>query len=445
MINYLRELYLNLSPASEPSASTVCIIRHHFDFLVIRTKHHTRTLVSYHYLSVLLEGIHTSYSFATRTHVLEIKMQSVEEFFGCNDESERTLRRGQWAVDDYQLISQHLDLRTKHLCTNINVDIETDELNGDEEFLIPRSIHFIWLGPNPLPRYPSLGDNDKNVALSNDTPSLWNETIQSWQKYHPDWDVKIWNVNSIVNLFGEIDDIPDLLPDLNDLFHQSNKAQNYGMASDIARLLILYQYGGIYVDVDYYCIGSVQEFHRFEFYCGASNTGCIEVNNGLIGSIPRHSFLLRLMEKISIWFRDRRESGHFTCNGDADTKREMQELNCSLSMFSSFLDTDTLTSLKEVACTYTPMEVITHTGPGLLTRLLLEQFRDTDTNDKTLSLLNSKFAVMPSYVFNALPNSHKKLGLDHHESDENVLEILHKFVRTKEAKAVHLWSCSWQH
>jgi hypothetical protein len=52
---------------------------------------------------------------------------------------------------------------------------------------------------------------------------------------------------------------------------------------------------------------------------------------------------------------------------------------------------------------------------------------------------------MPSYVFNALPNSHKKLGLDHHESDENVLEILHKFVRTKEAKAVHLWSCSWQH
>ena len=39
----LLTLYLNLSPASEPSASTVCIIRHHFDFLVIRTKHHTRT------------------------------------------------------------------------------------------------------------------------------------------------------------------------------------------------------------------------------------------------------------------------------------------------------------------------------------------------------------------------------------------------------------------
>ena len=64
-------------------------------------------------------------------------------------------------------------------------------------------------------------------------------------------------------------------------------APNYGMASDIARILILYEYGGTYIDVDYYCVDSIDRFHRqHDFFCGASNSGCIEFNNGLTGSTP---------------------------------------------------------------------------------------------------------------------------------------------------------------
>jgi mannosyltransferase OCH1-like enzyme len=47
---------------------------------------------------------------------------------------------------------------------------------------------------------------------------------------------------------------------------------------------ILYQLGGLYVDCDLECVAPVEDLHAvLGFYTGMSNTGTMEVNNGLIG------------------------------------------------------------------------------------------------------------------------------------------------------------------
>lgn len=47
---------------------------------------------------------------------------------------------------------------------------------------------------------------------------------------------------------------------------------------------ILLRYGGLYVDVDFLCLGAFDDLHRrYEMYTGMSNTGTFELNNGLVG------------------------------------------------------------------------------------------------------------------------------------------------------------------
>lgn len=54
---------------------------------------------------------------------------------------------------------------------------------------------------------------------------------------------------------------------------------------------ILYHFGGVYVDADMECLASLDDLHEsistgtghLTFYTGFSNTGTIELNNGLIG------------------------------------------------------------------------------------------------------------------------------------------------------------------
>lgn len=360
----------------------------------------------------------------------------MEEFFGSEGESERTLRRGQWTPDDYQIVSKHLENSREFLAAD---DDYAGILKSDDN-KIPHCIHFVWLGPNPLPRYPSLASEGNSSCSTR----LWNETIQSWQEHHHDWEIKIWNERDVLKLSEEYQDLPiKILSDLMEIFRLSNQTNGYGMGSDIARLLILHALGGVYVDVDYYCIGSVEEFHdEFEFYCGASNAGCIEINNGLLGSIPKHSFILDLMEKISIWFSSSNKSAHLKGARTSDIKREMQ-MDDNFSMLSCFLDVKSLSSLQRATQAYTAIEVITQTGPGLLTRELLERLREKNARNNIMSS-KARFVIFPYYVFNPLPNSQKKLGLEGNDCERSIHEIIQTYIRGKKTKAIHLWSCSWQ-
>ena len=67
--------------------------------------------------------------------------------------------------------------------------------------------------------------------------------------------------------------------------------------SDILRYEILYQYGGLYVDIDFECLKNFDPLLKgLNFFAGLSNTGVFEINNALIAACPGHSILAEAVE-----------------------------------------------------------------------------------------------------------------------------------------------------
>lgn len=83
---------------------------------------------------------------------------------------------------------------------------------------IPKIIHYCWFGGKPL-------------------PDLAKKCIDSWRKFCPDYEIKEWNEQNY-----DVRKIPYTT--------QSYDAKKYAFVSDYARLDIIYEHGGIYLDID---------------------------------------------------------------------------------------------------------------------------------------------------------------------------------------------------
>ena len=84
--------------------------------------------------------------------------------------------------------------------------------------MIPKIIHYIWLGGKPLPK-------------------IVEKCMASWKKYCPDYEIKRWDESNL---------------DLNkyEFAKDAYEAKKYAFASDVMRTDILYNEGGIYLDID---------------------------------------------------------------------------------------------------------------------------------------------------------------------------------------------------
>lgn len=108
--------------------------------------------------------------------------------------------------------------------------------------MIPKVIHYIWLGGNPLPK-------------------IAEKCIKSWKKYCPDYEIKRWDESNV--------DIDCCV-----YCRQAYDAKKYAFASDILRFKILEQEGGIYLDIDVELIKPLDEL----------------LNNRLIGGFENERF-----------------------------------------------------------------------------------------------------------------------------------------------------------
>ncbi len=152
---------------------------------------------------------------------------------------------------------------------------------------IPKTIHFIWVGPKPFPR-----------------ESI--ENIRMWIAHHPDWTFKFWTdrIRVLPHPKMELCLIQDLkFLKLYDCF---KKSDNYGEKSDLLRLEILYQEGGIYVDHDIKCFKSFEPLSRaYDLFCGMEMpyktclSSSIFPTNNTIGSRPGHPILIESMDWIA--------------------------------------------------------------------------------------------------------------------------------------------------
>lgn len=153
-------------------------------------------------------------------------------------------------------------------------------LNAKSTMLhIPKVVHFIWIGPKPFPR-----DSVEN--------------IRTWIAKHPDWTFKFWTDRDrpLPHKQMQMCRIQDL--QFIKLYDCYKKSDNYGEKSDLLRMEILYQEGGIYADHDVKCFQSFEPLNKaYDFYCGmelpykTSLSSSVLPTNNILGSRPGHPIL----------------------------------------------------------------------------------------------------------------------------------------------------------
>lgn len=163
-----------------------------------------------------------------------------------------------------------------------------ENTSSEQHIKIPKTIHYIWLGPNEFPK--------NSVAF-----------VQSWIQKHPDWTVKFWTDQKerLLPCAGmERHLITELaLPHIGSYVE---KTSNYGEKSDLLRYEILFQEGGIYVDHDIECFHSFASLtSSVDFFAGLEpphrNKGIdsrVFCCNALIGAKAGHPILLKALEDV---------------------------------------------------------------------------------------------------------------------------------------------------
>lgn len=145
--------------------------------------------------------------------------------------------------------------------------------DDQNEFIIPKIIHQIWLGSKKIP------------------PQCL-EYMKTWQEKHPGWKYILWT-DEMVNQLSLTN------------FDLYKKCENMGEKSDILRYELLYQFGGLYVDVDFECLESFENLHRScDFYTGLLQPEkMVLVANGLIGCRPGHPLVLEMIKALqTTWY-----------------------------------------------------------------------------------------------------------------------------------------------
>lgn len=152
---------------------------------------------------------------------------------------------------------------------------------------IPKVIHFCWFGHNPL-------------------PSSVKACIQSWKKRCPDYRIVGWNENNF--------DISRCA-----YMQEAYEAGRWAFVSDVARLFIIYEHGGIYLDTDVELLRSLDSvIQTNQFFFGIEthtskreHTVSSAVNTGLgFGAVKKHPTVKAMLDMYT--------EIHFSQNGVLD-------------------------------------------------------------------------------------------------------------------------------
>ena len=133
--------------------------------------------------------------------------------------------------------------------------------------LIPKIIHQIWLGSQPLP------------------PHLkpW---MASWKQHFPSWEYRLWTDQ-------ELRQIKDTLV----CRHVFDHKQSLALLSDVLRMEILNRYGGMYMDCDFECLHPFETFLQDGcFHYGDEKLG--QPCNAWLCSAPNHRLLALYLDQL---------------------------------------------------------------------------------------------------------------------------------------------------
>lgn len=123
-----------------------------------------------------------------------------------------------------------------------------NNLKMTEEQMIPKVIHYCWFGGKPIP--------DKNKR--------W---IDSWYRFCPDYKIIEWNEDNY--------DITQ-----NRYMHEAYKRKKWGFVPDYARLDLIYNFGGIYLDTDVELIRNMDDLLYQKGFAGFESKNYVALGLG---------------------------------------------------------------------------------------------------------------------------------------------------------------------
>ena len=129
--------------------------------------------------------------------------------------------------------------------------------------LIPKIINYCWFGKKEM------------------SPFL-QKCIASWRNFCPDYEIICWNEDNYdVNKYT--------------FTKQAYEQKKYGFVTDLARLDILYEHGGIYMDTDVTLVKILDDMLFQEGFTGVEKWGNINTGGGC-GFVPGHPMLKEMID-----------------------------------------------------------------------------------------------------------------------------------------------------
>jgi inositol phosphorylceramide mannosyltransferase catalytic subunit len=130
--------------------------------------------------------------------------------------------------------------------------------------MIPRIIHHIWIGPDPLP----------------EDQRPW---MKSWRRHHRSWEHRLWTE----------EDLPDdpIRPEILERLRAPVER------ADILRLEILFRHGGVYVDTDLECLRPLDDLLDAQDFVGVCHKPG-RITNTAIAAAPGRPLLERALAEV---------------------------------------------------------------------------------------------------------------------------------------------------
>ena len=163
--------------------------------------------------------------------------------------------------------------------------------NNQKEIRIPRIIHQIWYEQDEL------------------TDSL-KEISKSWKEFHPDWEYILWNNSKIDELLHV--HFPNFIPCYKSYPHDIQRW--YAI-----RYLILFLYGGLYVDMDYLCLEPIDSLIGNSTCCMSIEPQVdtmvyhkpLIIGNSFMACIVGHNYFKNIIEDMKINYKKKFSNNEF--------------------------------------------------------------------------------------------------------------------------------------
>lgn len=204
-----------------------------------------------------------------KSHLPVISLQEAVERYGENVILILTLKEYKGVieqlkyVEEYKNVECYVSKEWREYNEEVEVHGITHKIVRSGKAQIPKVINYFWVGGNKIP--------ESNQRC-----------IDSWKKFCPDYEIKEWNENNY-----------DLTKNL--YMKQAYEKGRWGFVPDFARLDIIYNNGGIYLDTDVEIIKNIDDLLYSEAFIGWESRYYVNAGSGF-GAAPHNAIIREMMQ-----------------------------------------------------------------------------------------------------------------------------------------------------